>query len=100
MTLRHIVSWKLNGDSRTERDAQAAEIIAALSALDGVVPTLKTISVHRNELFDGDNFDVTLIADFNDADDLAAYQTHPAHVSAGVIVKRYAIGRVATDFTV
>lgn len=99
MTLRHIVNWKLSGDSREARDAQAAEIIAAMTPLTETVPSVRALSVHRNELFDGDNWDVTLVADFDDAEGLAAYATHPEHVAAGAVVKRHAVGRVATDFT-
>lgn len=99
MALRHIVSWKLSGETRAARDAQAAEMIAALEPLVDLVPTLRAITVHRNELFDGDNYDVTLIADFDDEDGLAAYVVHPDHVVAGEVVKRHAIARVATDFT-
>ena len=100
MTLRHIVSWKLSGETLDERNAQAAEIVAALTPLVDTVPSVRALAVHRNELFDGDNFDVTLVADFDDADGLAAYATHPEHVAAGAIIKSHAIGRVATDFTV
>lgn len=100
MTLRHIVSWKLSGETTQARDGQAAEIIAALAPLAQRVPSVRALAVHRNELFDGDNWDVTLIADFDDADGLAAYAVHPEHIAAGAIVKLHAIGRVATDFTV
>ena len=99
MTLRHIVSWKLSGDTRDARDTQAAEIIAALEALPALVPTLNALTAHRNELFDGDNYDVTLIADFDDEAGLAAYVVHPDHVVAGAVIGRHAIARVATDFT-
>ncbi|GAA2178521.1 Dabb family protein [Leucobacter tardus] len=99
MTLRHIVSWKMSGADRAERDAQAADVIAALLPLRETVPSLRALSVHRNELFDGDNFDVTLIADFDDAEGLAAYASHPDHVEAGAVIKANASGRVATDFT-
>lgn len=99
MTLRHIVSWKLSGDTREARDAQAAEIIAALEPLAGLVPSVRALSVHRNELFDGDNYDVTLVCDFDDEAGLAAYAAHPDHVAAGAIIKGHATGRVATDFT-
>ncbi|MGJ0204169.1 Dabb family protein [Leucobacter sp. gxy201] len=100
MTLRHIVNWKLSGDTREARDAQAREIADALLPLRETVPSIRAIDVHRNELFDGDNYDVTLIADFDDAEGLAAYATHPDHVAAGAIIKGHAIGRVATDFTI
>lgn len=100
MTLRHIVSWKLSGATTAERDLQAAEMITALELLNGEVPTLLSLTAHRNELFDGDNWDVTIVADFPDAQGLADYVVHPAHVVAGDVVKRHAIARVATDFTV
>ena len=100
MTLRHVVTWKLSGADRAERDAQAAEIIAALSPLRERVPSVRALAVHRNELFDGENWDVTLVADFDDAEGLAAYASHPEHIAAGALVKRHAVGRVATDFTV
>ncbi|MFC6235469.1 Dabb family protein [Leucobacter soli] len=99
MTLRHIVTWKLSGESRETRDAQAAEIVAALAPLARTVPSVRALSVHRNELFDGENWDVTLIADFDDAEGLAAYAVHPEHVAAGTVIKGHAVGRVATDFT-
>lgn len=99
MTLRHIVSWKLSGESVADRDAQAAELSAALSPLAGLVPSVRALSVHRNELFDGENFDVTLVVDFDDAAGLAEYAVHPDHVAAGAIVKSHAVARVATDFT-
>lgn len=100
MTLRHIVSWKLSGDTLAARDAQADEIAAAMIPLIDLVPTLRALSVHRNELYDGDNYDLTLIADFADAAALEEYQTHPAHVAAASVVKKYAVARVATDFRV
>lgn len=99
MALRHIVNWKLSGETVADRDAQAAEMAAALEPLVDLVPSLRALSVHRNELFPGENWDVTLIADFDDAEGLAAYAVHPDHVAAGAIVKSHAIGRVATDFT-
>lgn len=100
MPLRHIVTWKLSGETRERRETQAAEIVAALAPLTETVPSVRALSVHRNELFDGDNWDVTLIADFDDAEGLAAYATHPEHLEAGKVIKSHSIGRVATDFTV
>ena len=37
---------------------------------------------------------------FGGADGLAAYVVHPEHVAAGAVIKRHAVGRVATDFSV
>jgi len=98
VTLRHVVTWQLSGD-RATRDAQAAEITAAILPLAELVPTVRALAVHRNELFDGENWDLTLIADFDDAAGLAVYATHPEHLRVVDIVRQYAVGRVATDFT-
>lgn len=100
MTLRHIVSWRLIGETREERDARAAEAVAAISPLRETVPSVRALSLHRNELFDGDNFDLTLIADFDDAEGLAAYATHPEHLPVIDLMKGITAGRVAVDFTV
>lgn len=100
MTLRHIVSWKLNGETLAERDEQAAQIAAALEALRDQIPEIRELNVHRNELHDGANFDVTLIADFKNAEDLATYAVHPKHLPVVDMVKGMAAERVAVDFTV
>ncbi|PII85864.1 hypothetical protein BMH32_14325 [Leucobacter sp. OLJS4] len=100
MTLRHVVSWKLNGETREERDEQAARAIAAIEPLRESVPTVRALDVRRNELFDGDNFDVTLIADFDDADGLAVYAGHPEHLPVVALMKQITAARAASDFTV
>ena len=99
MAFRHIVNWKLSGESVADRDAQAAEIAAVLEPLATLVPSVRALSVHRNELFPGDNWDLTLIVDFDDAKGLALYATHPDHVAASAVEMPHAVGRVATDFT-
>ena len=100
MTLRHIVSWKLGGATLDERNAQAERIRAVLETLPERIPQIRALSVHRNELHDGSNFDLTLIADFDDAEGLAEYAVHPEHQPAVELISELAVGRVATDFTV
>ena len=100
MTLRHIVTWKLSGETREARDAQAGEIIGALAPLAQTVPSVRALALHRNELFDGENWDLTLVADFDDAQGLADYADHPLHQAALPIVRGHSVGRVATDFEV
>lgn len=98
--LRHIVSWKLNGETLADRDAQAEEVRAILEPLLGRIPEIRALSVHRNELHEGVNFDLTLIADFDDEAGLQAYAVHPEHLPAVALLKTIASARVATDFTV
>lgn len=99
MTFRHIVSWKLGGETIEERDAQAAQAKAAIEALKDEIPEIRAINVYRNELFEGANYDLTLIADFDDADGLAVYAAHPKHLPVIDFMKTITVARVATDFT-
>jgi hypothetical protein len=100
MTLRHIVSWKLNGETFAARNGQAAKIAEALAALPDRIPEIRELNVYRNELYDGKNFDLTLIADFDDAEGLATYANHPEHLPVLDMIKGMISDRVAVDFTV
>ncbi|MCA0379717.1 MAG: Dabb family protein [Actinobacteria bacterium] len=100
MTLRHIVSWKLNGETREQRDAQAAQAVALIEPLRDSVSTVRALSMHRNELFDGANYDLTLIVDFEDEAGLEFYAKHPEHQPALQFMPTIAAARVAVDFTV
>jgi hypothetical protein len=46
----------------------------------------------------GANFDVVLDTTFDDAEGLAAYAAHPAHLAAGDVVKKYSVERSAVDY--
>lgn len=100
MVLRHVVSWKLNGTTREERDEQASRVVAMLEPLKHTIPEVRALAVYRNELHEDVNFDVTLIADFDDAAGLAAYAVHPEHLLAIELMKEVASARAGTDFTV
>ncbi len=98
MSIRHIVMWKLGTDSPQEKRAQAEEMRVALEGLNGVVPTLRSLTVRPNALFVGQNFDVVLDSTFDDAEGLAAYAAHPAHEEAAQVIKKYAVERTAVDY--
>ena len=98
MSIRHIVMWKLGTDSAEEKLAQAEEMRVALEGLNGVVPSLRSLTVRPNALFVGANFDVVLDSTFDDAEGLAAYAAHPAHEEAAKVIKKYAAERTAVDY--
>lgn len=100
MTLRHIVTWKLSGQNTAELDAQAAEITAVLLPMGELIPTIRTINVHRNELFDEKNWHLTMMLDFDDADGLTAYIDHPEHLKVFPTVRQYSVARNSIDFYV
>ncbi|WOQ70087.1 Dabb family protein [Microbacterium limosum] len=100
MSLRHIVMLTLSAQDEQQRAADAAEIKTQLEALVGLVPSLRAMSVGVNSLYPEENWDVVLIADFDDAEGLAAYVTHPAHVAAAEVIARVRRDRAAVDFEV
>lgn len=100
MTIRHIVAWKLSTPDAAQKAADAARIARELNALQGVVPEIITISAGVETLFPGANFDVAVVADFADAEALAAYKVHPEHEKAGAFIGSVTAERVAVDFEV
>ena len=98
MSIRHIVMWKLGAETPEEKLAQAEEMRQALEGLNGVVPTLLSLTVRPNALFIGQNFDVVLDSTFDDAEGLAAYAAHPAHEEAAKVIKKYSVERTAVDY--
>jgi hypothetical protein len=99
MTVRHIVTWKLSGETVEDRDAQAAEIIAALAPLENRVAGIQSLRLFRNTLNHDSNWDLTLESVHDDAEALALYANHPEHLAAAAIVKERAVGRACVDFT-
>lgn len=98
MTIRHIVTWKMAADDAPTRAAHAAEVAELLRALDGVVPSIRSLSVGVNALDIAGNSDVALVADFDDEAGLEAYQTHPAHQAAVGFIRSVTGSRSAVDF--
>ena len=78
--IRHIVTWAMAATDAPTRAAHAAEVAERLQALDGVVESIRSLSVGVNALDIAGNADVALVADFDDAAGLEAYQTHQAVV--------------------
>lgn len=100
MTLRHVVAFRLAAEDADTRAEQAAEAARRLNALVGVAPTLRAMSAGANTLFPGENWDLVLVADFDDAAGLAAYATHPVHEEVVAYIGSVRAERVAVDFEV
>jgi hypothetical protein len=96
--IRHVVSWKLNAVDDAGKAAAFDAISGALNPLAARIPQIQTLRVARNMAFAESNWDVVLIADYNSVEDLEAYQVHPDHVAAGVIVRSHVAQRASVDF--
>ncbi|MFC5928004.1 Dabb family protein [Cryobacterium melibiosiphilum] len=99
MTIRHIVCWKLSAVTPRKKAADAAEITSGLEALVGVVPEILALTVGPDVAGD-ENWDVALIADFDDLEALARYQKHPEHKKVGAFIRTVVSDRLAVDLQV
>lgn len=98
--LRHIVTWKMNGQTADLRQQQTEEVAKALRELKGVVPSVQELAVYANELHADKNWDVVLVADFADSDALDKYNAHPEHQEVVKLISKHAADRAGVDFTV
>ena len=99
MTIRHVVSWKLTAIDPAEKADHAAQIIAGLQSLVGVVSDIRSLEV-GTDVAGGDNWDVVLIADFDDLPAVDRYQVHPEHQKVGALIRSVVSHRMAVDLEV
>ncbi|MFT2818138.1 Dabb family protein [Leifsonia sp. A12D58] len=97
MTIRHVVSWQLASTDTAEKAEHARRISEELTGLVGVVPEIRALQVGADVAGAG-NWDVVLIADFDDLDAVARYQVHPEHQRAGEFIRSVVAQRSCVDF--
>ncbi len=98
--IRHVVSWKLAATDEAVRAEQAAAIASGLQSLPASIPEILSLEVGTNVLNPGANFDLVLIADYEDADALARYQVHPEHKKVASYIQSVVAERSSVDFEV
>jgi uncharacterized protein (DUF1330 family) len=98
MTVRHVVAWTMAADDPATRAEQAAEVARRLTALVGVVPSIRSLSSGANVAFPEGNADVAVVIDFDDVQGIEDYQVHPAHQEVAAYIRSVAGGRMAVDF--
>ena len=97
--VRHVVMWSLADEAAGGVKQQNAAIIKeGLEALVGKIEGLIGLEVGINALELAGNFDIVLIADFQDEAALERYQVHPEHVKVADFIKKVRLERVAVDY--
>ncbi|MCI4656230.1 Dabb family protein [Cryobacterium zhongshanensis] len=91
-----MVSWRLAATEPAARAADAAAIVERLESLVGVVPEIRTLQV-GTDVVGNPNWDVVLIADYEDLDALARYQVHPAHEAVGAFIRSVVAEKSTVD---
>ena len=98
--IKHIVCWNLyeNAAGKTKRE-NALEIKERLLDLKNKIPQIQSIEVGINsDKASPDNYDVVLITEFKNFEDLETYQKHPDHQSFVDFVTPLRSNKVAVDY--
>jgi hypothetical protein len=97
--LKHIVMWKLKDEALgMGKAALAAELKSRLEALNGQVPSLRSLEVGLNVVPADTARDLVLVSTFDDREGLDAYSAHPAHQAVVDFVKQVVDERRACDY--
>ena len=99
--IKHIVMWKLKDNAEGNDKVENAKIIKEeLEALKKEVKEIKSIEVGVNIVSGEQAYDVVLYSEFENIEDLNAYQKHPAHLRVGEFVGKVREDRVVVDYEV
>jgi Stress responsive A/B Barrel Domain len=99
MTLRHVVSWQLAANDPVIKAQHAEAIVTGLTSLVGVVDEIRALHAGA-DVAGGGNWDVVLVADFDDLDAVGRYQAHPSHQEVAAFIRSVVAQRMAVDFEV
>lgn len=78
--VRHIVMWRLRGDTPEEKQANIEKVRGSFEALQGRIPGLLHIEIGVDISRVDYASDVVLYSEFVSPEALAAYATHPEHL--------------------
>jgi len=98
--VKHIVCWNLYEKAKGKTQQQnAMEIKEKLLGLKNKIPQIQTIEVGINsDKANPDNYNVVLITEFKNFEDLEFYQKHPAHQEFVEFVTPLRSDKVAVDY--
>jgi hypothetical protein len=96
--LRHVVSWKLATDDPQTKAEHTAEIRRRLDGLVPIIPELRQAALGTDTGDTSGNWDLVLVADYDDEQGLAAYQTHPEHQKVAAYIRSVVSDRSCVDY--
>jgi heme-degrading monooxygenase HmoA len=100
MSIRHVVMWRVRGQTVAERRANALLVRDTFAAMHGQIPGLLRLEVGVDESGVDYAFDVVMVSEFESAEALAAYAQHPAHLEARRACGDLRIARHQVDYGV
>lgn len=98
--IQHIVLFKLKPfQNESEKAAKLQEIKLALELLPEVISELKLLEVRIN-VNPSEEYDISLVTEFECMNDLKTYANHPEHLAVAAIIREVMERRACVDSVV
>ncbi len=98
--IRHIVMWRVRGETDVERVAARQRVKQAFESLRGRIPGMRHIEVGIDSSADDHACDAVLVTDFESQAALDAYATHPEHLRVRTELDGLRTSRHQVDYQV
>lgn len=98
--IRHVVSWTLIAQDPSTKAENASMIRSRLLSLPALIPEIRSMAVSVNAVPIEGNWDLLLIADYDDEHDLRTYIAHPEHQRVVAEIKAFFASRASVDVLV
>lgn len=98
--IRHIVMWRLRGETPEERSAARLKVKTLFEGLKGRIDGLTHIEVGVDVSAVDYACDVVLFSEFADHAALSAYANHPEHLRVREALGDLRIGRFQVDYPI
>jgi len=98
LMIRHIVMWRVQGDTPSQRAATSHRIKQAFEGLRGRIPGMKLLEVGIDVSEVDYACDVVLLADFESPQALHNYAEHPEHLRVRRELEGLRIARHQVDY--
>ena len=96
--IKHIVMWNLRGETLEQRAEAAQFVKGRFEGLVGLIPGLRTLEIGVDVSRVDYACDVVLYSEFDDAQALAGYAVHPAHLQVRQELGDIRIERYQVDY--
>jgi hypothetical protein len=96
--IKHIVMWDVRGETPEQKKETAQLVKSAFESLTGKIPGLAKLEVGMDVSGVDYACDVVLYTEFEDAESLEAYASHPEHLRVKQVIGDSRIARHQVDY--
>ncbi|MFW0758129.1 Dabb family protein [Pseudomonas sp. H11T01] len=96
--IKHIVMWNLRGENEQERSTNIEKLKSAFESIRTEIPGLRTLEIGVDISKIDYACDVVLYSEFDSAEALEGYASHPAHLRVREELGNLRITRHQVDY--